>query len=494
MKRHTILIIDDEEEVRDSLFLTFRPFYEVMLARGGEEGFKLLESREVALVIADQRMPRMNGIQFLTRVKETHPRIMRIILTGYTDIKDVIDAINRGWVYRYVTKPWDNQELLLIVKQALEYFEVSQELEARIAELSRINLDLEVTRDSLQEENLALRLEVERKIPFRGIIGNSSELRRVLEMVEQVAPTSAPVLIEGESGTGKELFARALHSTGPRSGRPFITLNCAAIPEALLESELFGYERGSFTGAYKRRIGKFEAAQTGTLFLDEIGDISLVLQGKLLRALQDGEIQRIGSDQNLHVDVRIVAATHRNLIQLVKDGRFREDLFYRLNVINLILPPLRERVEDIPFLIDHFVKKFSQENNKLIKGVDGPALHLLLAYRYPGNIRELENLMHRAVILARGEWITANDLPQNVRETIGIDLPLAVPRTNEELKKAKTAARQQAADQIERLFLVKLLARTRGKVSAAAAEAGINRSLLQQMIGRHRIDPRTYRS
>lgn len=493
MNRHTILIIDDEQDVLDSLFLTFRPHYEVLLASGGEEGFKLLDSREVALVIVDQRMPGMSGIQFLSRVKEVYPRIMRIIFTGYTDVKEAIDAINRGWVYRYVSKPWDNQELLLIVKQALEYYEVSHELEARMGDLVRLNQELQAARDFLEEENLALRREVDRQTPVRGIVGNSLELRKVLEMVEQVAPTNAPVLIQGESGTGKELIARALHASGPRSSFPLVTLNCAAIPEALLESELFGYERGSFTGAYKRRLGKFEAAHGGSLFLDEIGDISLILQGKLLRALQDGEIQRIGSNEHHRVDVRIVAATHRNLLQLVKEGRFREDLYYRLNVINLLLPPLRERVEDIPFLIDHFIRKFSQENNKTIRGVEGPALHLLLRYRYPGNIRELENLIHRAVILTRGEWIAVHDLPQNVRETIEIDLPVSVPKTNEELKKAKVAARQQAADQIEKLFLTKLLARTRGKVSAAAVEAGINRSLLQQMIGRHGIDPKAFR-
>jgi two-component system, NtrC family, response regulator HupR/HoxA len=473
--------------------LTFRPHYEVLLARGGEEGLKLLDSKAVALVIVDQRMPGMSGIQFLSRVKEAYPRIMRIIFTGYTDIKEVIDAINRGWVYRYVSKPWDNQELLLIVKQALEYYEVSQELEARMGELVSLNRELQAAKDCLQEENLALRREVDRQTPVRGIVGNSSELRKVLQMVEQVAPTNAPVLIQGESGTGKELIARALHTSGPRSSRPLVILNCAAIPETLLESELFGYERGSFTGAYKRRVGKFEAAHSGTLFLDEIGDISLILQGKLLRTLQDGEIQRIGSNEHHRVDVRIVAATHRNLLQLVKEGRFREDLYYRLNVINLLLPPLRERVEDIPFLIDHFIQKFSQENNKTIRGVEGPALHHLLYYRYPGNIRELENLIHRAVILTRGEWITIHDLPQNVRETIEIDLPVSVPNTNEQLKKAKVAARQQAADQVEKLFLTRLLARTRGKVSAAAVEAGINRSLLQQMISRHGIDLKTYR-
>ena len=335
------------------------------------------------------------------------------------------------------------------------------------------------------------KMEVPLGIP--GIVGNSEELRKVLDLMQQAAPTLAPVLIHGESGTGKELIARVLHSVSPRRQGPFVPLNCAAIPETLLESELFGYERGSFSGAYKRRLGRFEAANHGTLFLDEVGDISPSLQAKLLRVLQDGEIQRIGSDLSHRVDVRIVAATHRNLQQWVKEGRFREDLYYRLNVINLAVPPLRERIEDVPFLINHFVQKFSLENNRVIKGITGPTLHLLLAYRFPGNIRELENIMYRAVILARGEWITPGDLPQGVRDTVEIGLPLAVPRTNLELKKAKALARQEAAEHIEKMFLTKLLTRHQGKVSQAASEAGINRSLLQQMMSRHRLDPKNFK-
>jgi DNA-binding NtrC family response regulator len=494
MEPYKILIVDDEPDVLESLSLTFRKHYQVLLAQTGEEALKTLESLDVALVIVDQRMPGMSGIQLLAQIKEKYPRIMRIILTGYSDIKDAVDAINRGWVYRYVSKPWDNQELMLIVRQALQYYAISRELEARMEELSRINRELQEGKEVLQLENEALRQEVEGPLGIPGIVGSSAEFRRVLDTMQQVAPTAAPVLVQGESGTGKELIARALHAASPRHSRPFIALNCAAIPETLLESELFGYERGSFSGAYKRRLGKFEAAHTGTIFLDEIGDIGMSLQAKLLRVLQDGEIQRIGNDQNHRVDVRIVAATHRNLNQWVKEGRFREDLYYRLNVISLSLPPLRERVEDIPVLINHFVRKFSKENNKIIKGVTGATLQLLLAYRYPGNIRELENIIHRAVILARGEWITPNELSHGVRETIEIGVPLAVPWTNPELKKAKSVARQEAADHVEKLFLTKLLARNDGKVSQAAKAAGINRSLLQQMISRHHVDPKGFKS
>lgn len=494
MEPYKILIVDDEPDVLHSLFLTFRKHYEVLMAHSGEEALDLLESQDIALVIADQRMPGLSGVQLLAHVKEKYPRIMRIILTGHTDVRDAVDAINRGWVYRYVSKPWDNQELLLTVQQALQHYTVSRELEAHVGELSRLNRELQQAKEALQQENLALKQEVDAPLGIPGIVGNSEELRKVLDMMRQAAPTLAPVLIHGESGTGKELIARALHSVSPRRQYPFVPLNCAAIPETLLESELFGYERGSFSGAYKRRLGRFEAANNGTLFLDEVGDISPALQAKLLRVLQDGEIQRIGSDLSHHVDVRIVAATHRNLPQWVKEGRFREDLYYRLNVINLTVPPLRERIEDVPFLINHFVRKFSKENNRVIKGITGPTLHLLLAYRFPGNIRELENIIYRAVILARGEWITPGELPQGVRDTLEIGVPLAVPMTNLELKKAKALARQEAAEQIEKMFLTKLLARHQGKVSQAASEAGINRSLLQQMMSRHQIDPKSFKS
>ncbi|MEW5979245.1 MAG: sigma-54 dependent transcriptional regulator [Acidobacteriota bacterium] len=492
-KPFKLLIIDDEPDVLDSLSLTFRKDYQVLCAQGGEEGLRLMSEHDIALVIADQRMPGLSGIQFFAKIKQTHPRTMRIMLTGYTDVRDTIDAINNGSVYRYITKPWDNQELRLTVKQALDYYSLSCELEDKVVALSVLNRELEAAQALLREENEALRRETAEKYRKPGIIGNSPQLRLVLEMMQQVAPTNAPVLIEGESGTGKELIAKSLHYSSLRSTQPLVSLNCAAIPESLLESELFGYDKGAFTGALKRRLGRFEAAHNGTLFLDEIGDMSLVIQSKLLRVLQDGEVQRLGSDQHLKVDVRIVAATHRNLHQWVKEGKFRQDLYYRLNVINLAIPPLRDRVEDIPLLADHFVRKFGRESSKFVRGLDAAALQLLLSYPYPGNVRELENIIHRAVILVKGDWITPAELPAHLREAPAPGTVEAIPRTNEELKTAKAAARQRAGDQVEKLFLSNLLARNNGRVTQAAAEAGINRSLLQQMITRHGLDSKSFK-
>jgi transcriptional regulator with GAF, ATPase, and Fis domain len=357
-------------------------------------------------------------------------------------------------------------------------------------ENARLHERLRREKDAAQMENRRLRRELSSR--FRDIVGTSPALVHVLEQVVQVAPTRAAVMILGESGTGKELVARAIHEASDRAQGPFVAINCGAIPGALLEAELFGHERGAFTGAVAARRGKFEMAQGGTLFLDEIGDLEPALQPKLLRALSQGELQRLGSEQLRTVDVRVVAATHRDLTAMVADGRFREDLYWRINVITLELPPLRARPEDVPLLVRHFLAKFARELKRGTLTLDPEAEAALLAYDYPGNIRELENLIQRAAILARGATITRNDLPARVTQSKAASSVPAV-RTNDELKAAKARAADAAVAEVEIRFLTDLLRRTHGNVAEAAREVDMNRTWLHELMKRHRLDPRAFR-
>ncbi len=356
-------------------------------------------------------------------------------------------------------------------------------------ENARLYGQLRREKEAIQRENRELRREIQGR--FREIVGSSPALMRVLEQVLQAAPTRATITILGESGTGKELVARAIHEASDRAHGPFVTVNCGAIPATLIEAELFGHERGAFTGATAARRGRFESAHGGTIFLDEIGDLDLALQAKLLRVLQRGEIQRLGSEQLRTVDVRVLAATNRDLQALLAARQFREDLYWRLNVITFELPPLRERRDDLPLLIRHFLDHFAKELKKAPLVLDPDAEAALLAYTYPGNVRELENLLHRAAILARGPSITLADLPARVTEANGARNP--VPKTNAELKAAKARAGSDAARDVERRFLAGLLKASRGNVSEAARQAGMNRSWLHQLLARHHLDPQAFR-
>ncbi len=347
--------------------------------------------------------------------------------------------------------------------------------------------------DHLRLENRRLRNELRQRGAGPALVGNSPAFQRVLERVHQVAPTSTTVLVTGETGTGKELIARLVHDASPRASKPFIALNCSAVPDTLLESELFGYERGAFTGAVERKTGLFEAADGGTLFLDEIGDLPLELQAKLLRVLQEGEVRRLGSTAGTAVDVRIVAATNRSLRDMVKAGTFREDLFYRLNVVPTELPPLRERRADIPLLVSSLLARLAQRHGKPEPRLAADALECLMSYDFPGNIRELENAMERAVVLAHESLITIDDLPEEMRNGAPTALRTAVPRNNDELKEAKRSARELAQQSVERRFIEALLGEHAGNVTKAAAAAGMNRSLLQQMLGRHGLNAEDFR-
>ena len=381
-----LIVIDDEKNAAEALGALLREDgYEVAVAHEAETALKLLETQEPDLVLTDLRMPGMDGVELLGRVKKMHPATMVILMTAYGTVKNAVKAMKLG-AEDYLNKPVDLEELELVVERALE-------------------------KKSLRAEASVLRDRLEQKYRFDNLVGESPEMLAVMKSVRQIAPSNASVLLLGESGTGKELFAQAIHENSPRRKRPFVKVACAALPETLLESELFGHEKGSFTGAIASRAGRFEIADGGTLFLDEIGDISPTVQVKLLRFLEEHEFERVGGNRTLKVDVRMVAATHRDLKARIKEGAFREDLYYRLNVIELSIPPLRERRTDISLLAHHFLHRFAEANAKEVRGIEGEAMGLLLRHAWPGNVRELENAIERAVVLTNEPVLTAAHFP-----------------------------------------------------------------------------------
>ena len=387
MRKLNILIVEDGRSQREMLrdFL-IKEGHQVMEADSGETGIRMAAEKQFDLILLDYKMPGMDGMEVLKEVKKINHEIDVVIITAYGTIETAVEAIKVGAI-DYITKPVELDELLILVDRVTE-------------------------RRGLIRENELLKQELgKRGVTTEKIIYKSAQMVELINMASRVAASRASVLIQGESGTGKELLARLIHQLSPRAHKPIIVVNCGALQENLLESELFGHEKGSYTGASSRRIGRFEEADGGTLFLDEIGELSPAIQVKLLRFLQEREISRLGSNVNISVDVRIISATNRDLDIQVKEGIFREDLFYRLKVVTMSLPPLRDRKEDLPALIDHFMDKFARENAKDIKGITAEARDLLLKYDYPGNVRELVNIMERAVVIARDEYITVNDIP-----------------------------------------------------------------------------------
>jgi two-component system, NtrC family, response regulator HydG len=402
-----VLVVDDERTTLDALSTILRrEGHVVFTATSAPEALtQLEEGEELDLLLSDVRMPKMDGLELLRHIKAHQAEIVVIMMSGHQDVTAAVEAMKAG-AFDYLVKPFGRDEVVRTIQKALAH-------------------------RALLVENLALRRQVRYQGARAEVIGSSPAWRKVGEMVEQIAPSRATVLIIGESGTGKELIAGLIHQLSTRADRPFVTLNAAALPATLLEAELFGHEKGAFTGAQQRKLGRFELADGGTLFLDEIGDMPPEVQVKILRVLQDGSFERLGSTRTLQVDVRVVAATNKDLMQEVEAGRFRLDLYYRLNVISLRLPTLRERHEDIPLLVAHFLRKFAAQNNKQVTGIQQQALHLLQLADWPGNVRELENVIERAVVLAKDPIISVAELPANFQEKQLVSPPsdhFALPR------------------------------------------------------------------
>ena len=435
MKKIKVLIVDDEAIIRDALSDWLKDIgYQVFTAENGHEALEVIERERPGIMIADLVMPGMDGIELMKRAKAQQPNIEVIIITAYASIPTAITAMKEG-AYDYIEKPFCPERAELLVKKLAAH-------------------------QDLVEENLSLRQKLEDRYRFENIIAKSSKMQRVIEVIKVVAKSNATVLITGESGTGKELVARAVHAQSDRRNKLFVAVSCAALPESLLESELFGHEKGSFTGAYAQKKGKFEFADGGTLFLDEIGEMSANIQVHLLRVLEEKEFTRVGGNEPIRVDVRVISATNKDLRKAIEKQEFREDLYYRLNVVNIELPPLRERKEDIPLLADYFLRKFAVENRKEVTEFSPEVIESLVAYDWPGNIRELENAIERAIILSRDSSITTTDLPQ------------------ENVSLISSASIGKNLKEVEKTHILNVLRETGENYSEAARILGVSRMTL----------------
>jgi len=403
VKKYTLLLIDDEPANLQKMHRTFVDQYNVHLAQTGEEALQVLKVHPVDAVITDQRMPRMSGIEFLDAARKEKPDLVRIILTGYAEVNDLIEAINASKVHKYITKPWEPDELRMAVREALEKRELQRENERLAAELQAAN-------EQLRTENIILRRKAELEDRARDIIYGGAEMENILKLLRRVTGTETTVLIQGETGTGKELIARFIHNESNRRDRIFIPVNCSAIPKELVESEFFGHAKGAFTGASQEKKGFFEMADGGTIFLDEIGEAPPELQVKLLRVIQEGEIMPLGYHQPKKIDVRLIASTNKNLRAEVEAGCFRQDLYFRINVFSVTIPPLRERTRDILPLADFFLKQFSTKLNRKVGHFKLETRQMLETYNWPGNVRELQNEIERLVLLAEPEKEIGPDL------------------------------------------------------------------------------------
>jgi two-component system response regulator HydG len=447
-----ILVVDDEPSHRQMLEAVLTADgYEVQQANDGQEAINSVEERFYDLILMDVRMSRVSGIEALKKIKELSPGIPVIIMTAYASVSTAVDALKSG-AYDYLTKPLDIEELKILVSKALR-------------------------QRQLEQENVYLRERLGDRFDFSNIIGRSSAMRDLFETIALVAPTEATVLIAGESGTGKELIANAIHQNSPRTDRPFIKVNCAALPETLLESELFGHEKGAFTGALARKQGRFQLAHRGSIFLDEIGEMSPTTQTKILRVLQEREFEPLGSTQTVKVDTRVVTATNKNLEEEIQEGRFREDLYYRLNVVTLEVPPLRERREDISLLTDFFLKQYAEKNRRLIKGFTPRAMDLLMRHGWPGNVRELENAVERAVIMARGDVISQTELPDTLRK-----LEAEIEKATVDLTPGRSLK------EMEREMILRTLEEIGGNRTRSAEILGISRRTLQLKLKEYGIN------
>lgn len=444
MKR--LLIVDDELGTRESLKMIFDKEYNIITATTGEEALGVIEGLRPNLVLLDIIMPGIDGLAVLERINEIDKDIIVIMITATKTVKTAVHAMKLG-AYDYITKPFDLDEIRLIIKKALS------------------------TQD-LRNEVKILRAEIDKGYSFGNIVGNTGIMREIFDTIKQIADSKTTVLIEGESGTGKELVAKAIHFNSNRKGKPFIAINCAGIPETLIESELFGHEKGAFTNAYGRKLGRFELADSGTLFLDEISELSLATQSKILRFLQERELVRVGGTETINVDVRLIAATNRNLEDSVANGTFREDLYYRIKVVPIHLPPLRERKEDIPLLVNHFLSRIMKEKEAKAKSISSEALDLLIEYNWPGNIRELENIIARITLLSKNSRVLPEDLPSNIRGNAKLNL------IKEAVLEGKLSF-EKAEAEFERDIILNTLEKTNYVQSKAAELLGISRRILK---------------
>ncbi len=444
------MVIDDEPLMRITIQDALEAEgYEVSIAETGQKGLSLFRKNTADILITDLKLPDMDGLHLLKEVKRMNPETQVIMITAYGSIDSAVTAMKEG-ASDYLTKPFSMDELLLILKRLL-----------RIKQL--------------EVENIRLKEKVEERFGLEGLIGKSPQMQKIYDLIETVSQTDTTVLIQGESGTGKEMVANAIHIKSLRKNGPFIKVNCSALPETLLESELFGHEKGAFTGAMRQRKGRFELAHEGTLFLDEIGEVSPVVQVKLLRVLQERQFERVGGSETISVDVRLICATQKDLKEEIKKGTFREDLYYRLNVVPIFIPPLRERREDILLLAEHFMNKYSKKMGKEIYGISEEAKNLLLKYPFPGNIRELENMIERAIALMKGKHIQPEDLPEELWGQ-----RVLIQELCKKIQDPKPLS--QAVNLFEKEYIQKVLERTKGKKGQAAEILGISRKTLWEKI------------
>ena len=456
MAKERILVVDDEEDMLENCSrILDRLGYEPLLESDGGKGVVRFEQEHPMVTLTDLRMPGMDGLEVLRTIRRIDPDALVILFTAFATVETAVEAVKEG-AFDYIPKPFSADQLQLVIERAL-------------------------TQRRLLEENRRLREQLTETYRFENIVGRSRPMAQVFDLIKKVAASEANILVVGESGTGKELIARCIHANSHRAARAFVPVDCASLPEHLLESELFGHERGAFTGAIATRRGLFEEANGGTSFLDEVGDIPLPLQAKLLRVLQERQVRRVGGNRFIDVDVRVISATHQNLAEMVQQGRFREDLYYRLNVISLPLPPLRDRPGDIPILAYHFLRKYAAQSGKEIKGISPETLELLEAYPWAGNVRELQNVMERAVVLSEAEMINPVELPVSLR--LPQKAPAALVADHLSLKKAK----RQWLEAFEREYLVALLKKHQGNISQAAKTAGVDRKTIHRLIKRYRI-------
>jgi two-component system, NtrC family, response regulator AtoC len=473
MEKGRILVVDDEEHVLNVLkeYLTGKG-YKVDAHRSSEAALLALKKNENQVMITDLKMPKIDGIQLIKFIQQEYLNTLGIVLTGYGSLETAINAMNYG-AFAYILKPFKFEELLSTVESAIYYFELLNADNIPKKLVAKGNVLRRFAETNVVRENTILRSHMRDKYKFENIVGISFQMQKVFEMIEKVADTSATVLITGESGVGKELVARAIHYNSSRRTRPLVVVNCGAIPEELLESELFGHERGAFTGAIKTRFGRFELADGGTVFLDEIGDMSLKLQVKLLRVLQEKSFERVGGSKTIHVDVRMLAATHRDLDALVKAGKFREDLYYRLNVVPIHIPALRERRQDIPLLLNYFLERWNKINGTNLEGLTEQSLDVLTSYDYPGNVRELQNIVERLVVIKKKGFVSIEDLPEKLYTGKPDEVELDVLRGYDTL-----------VSDFEKALILKALNQTKGVKSQAARVLQMNRTTLIEKMKR----------